>query len=100
MCCLKIGDSWENSPPLMVLSCTVGEKSEKRDIKGGMWRDVVNGEGAHIHTCQALWQTVILPSPGSGEIVAFVSVREAALEESKSALCFYVPLPNLSPSVH
>lgn len=40
------------------------------------------------------------PSPGSGEIVAFVLVKEAALEESKSALCFCVPLPNMSPTVH
>lgn len=70
---------------------------EKKDSKG---RDVVNGEGAHTHTCQPLWQTVIQPSPGSGEIVAFVLVKEAALEESKSALCFCVPLPNMSPSVH
>ena len=61
-------------------------------------------EKEHIYTLVSLFgrqlSSPAQPSPGSGELVAFVLVKEAALEESKSALCFCVPLPNMSPSVH
>lgn len=49
------------------------------------------------HTRQPLWQPAIQPGPAQGveRLLPFVSVEEAALEESKSALCFSVPLPDM-----
>lgn len=42
-----------------------------------------------------------LSSPALGvERLLLLSWVKEALEESKSALCFFVPLPNMPPSVH
>ncbi len=61
-------------------------------------------EKEHIYTLVGLFGR-LLSSPaqwrvGSGEVFAFVLVEEGALKKSKSALCFCLPLPDMSPGVH